>query len=843
MTPAPPTAGDGTQIWKITHNGVDTHAIHFHLFNVQVINRVGWDGAIRPPDANELGWKDTVRMNPLEDIIVALRPIDAAASLRASRQRPPAGRDDARRAPAASSHRFDPRRQPGRTTTNQLFNFGWEYVWHCHLLGHEENDMMRPMVFGTLRALPAAPAPLALSQPAGGTITLNWTDTTPFNYATGFTTAPPSATLGNPANEIGFRIERSSNGVAFVPVGSALANATSYTDSTVPNPGTPHTYWYRVTAYNVAGDSSPAIMSILYVVPPTVTFTGAPGSAAYNTSFTVTATTNSSIMPAIAGGGACSVGPVSGSPASATALVTMTGSTGACALTASWAANAGYSAATATRSITATKATPTATFTGAPASAPYGATFAVATTTNSTSTAAITSSGACSNAGSLVTMTSGTGVCFLTATWAADTNYLGTASTQSTTATKVAPTAAFTGAPASAAYNTTFTVTAATNASTVPSITGTGACVFGPASGSSATITMTSGTGVCNLTANWAADGNYLAATASQSTTALPSAVSSLLLSPTSLVFGNQLVGTASIAQTVTLTNTGSTTVTISSVTFTGNFARSGGTCAGSLLAGQTCTIGVRFTPLASGPAVGQLNVVASDQASPHTAALSGNGIAPVASMSPAALTFSTPLNVPSAAQTVTVTNTGTAPLTINNVTRTGANPAQFAHVASCPGSLPAGASCTITVTFSPTNANPPTKTATLNLVVAAPETNKTVALTGNIVVPTFTMSPAALAFGGQARLTVSAPRVVTVTNTGTAPLRINNVTRTGANPGQFALTNTCGPFPATLAVGGSCTINVTFRPTTLGAKTASLRVGVAAPATSQSIPLSGTGQ
>ena len=52
---------------------MDTHAIHFHLFNVQVINRVGWDGAIRPPDPNELGWKETVRMNPLEDIIVALR--------------------------------------------------------------------------------------------------------------------------------------------------------------------------------------------------------------------------------------------------------------------------------------------------------------------------------------------------------------------------------------------------------------------------------------------------------------------------------------------------------------------------------------------------------------------------------------------------------------------------------------------------------------------------------------------------------------------------------------------------------------------------------------------------
>ena len=54
---------------------MDTHFIHFHLFNVQVINRVGWDGSIRRHDANELGWKDTVRMNPLEDIVVALQPI------------------------------------------------------------------------------------------------------------------------------------------------------------------------------------------------------------------------------------------------------------------------------------------------------------------------------------------------------------------------------------------------------------------------------------------------------------------------------------------------------------------------------------------------------------------------------------------------------------------------------------------------------------------------------------------------------------------------------------------------------------------------------------------------
>ena len=69
------SAADGTQIWKITHNGVDTHPIHFHLYDVQILNRVTWDNIIIPPDRTELGWKDTIRVSPLEDTIVALRPI------------------------------------------------------------------------------------------------------------------------------------------------------------------------------------------------------------------------------------------------------------------------------------------------------------------------------------------------------------------------------------------------------------------------------------------------------------------------------------------------------------------------------------------------------------------------------------------------------------------------------------------------------------------------------------------------------------------------------------------------------------------------------------------------
>jgi FtsP/CotA-like multicopper oxidase with cupredoxin domain len=132
-----------TQIWKITHNGVDTHFIHFHLFNVQLINRVGWDGMVKPPDANELGWKETVRMNPLEDTIVALRPLIPSVPFDVPNSVRPL---DVTSPPNSSVMITSPiTGNPTMVNNDPNTNFGWEYVWHCHILGHEENDMMRPM--------------------------------------------------------------------------------------------------------------------------------------------------------------------------------------------------------------------------------------------------------------------------------------------------------------------------------------------------------------------------------------------------------------------------------------------------------------------------------------------------------------------------------------------------------------------------------------------------------------------------------------------------------------------------------------------------------------------------
>ncbi len=135
---------DGSQIWKITHNGVDTHPIHFHLYDVQVLNRVTWDNIVSPPHPTELGWKDTLRISPLEDTIVALRPIIPQMPW----ELPNAVRLLNPFRPEGSTFGFnnvDAAGNPTAAITNDLVNFGWEYVFHCHILSHEEMDMMRPV--------------------------------------------------------------------------------------------------------------------------------------------------------------------------------------------------------------------------------------------------------------------------------------------------------------------------------------------------------------------------------------------------------------------------------------------------------------------------------------------------------------------------------------------------------------------------------------------------------------------------------------------------------------------------------------------------------------------------
>ncbi len=257
------TATDGTQIWKITHNGVDTHPIHFHLYNVQVINRVTWDNIIIPPEPAELGWKETVRVSPLEDTIVALRPIvptlpfGVPDSHRPLNPMMPIGAKGDLNSLQGQQAGFNNTTTDGTPMTtpivNEVTDFGWEYVFHCHILSHEEMDMMRPVSVHVPREVPVAPV-LSFTR---GSVILSWTDGTPVDYAN------PASWSNSGTAEVGYRIERAevTGGVVgqYSQIATAVANATTYTDNP-PDPAI--TYNYQVTAWNAAGDSPSNVITV-----------------------------------------------------------------------------------------------------------------------------------------------------------------------------------------------------------------------------------------------------------------------------------------------------------------------------------------------------------------------------------------------------------------------------------------------------------------------------------------------------------------------------------------------------------------------------------------------------
>jgi hypothetical protein len=478
----------------------------------------------------------------------------------------------------------------------------------------------------------------------------------------GPTISPSSPTFGQAVTANYSCTDGGSGVVLCGPSGSATIPPTGSTgplSSSVSSAVGMHTV--TITAQDAVGNqSAPSIVTYTVAqATPTVTFTGAPVSAAFGSTFTVTATTNASTTALITAGGACSI---------AGNLVTMTSGTGLCSLTATWAADTNYLAATASQSTNASKIAPTVTFTGAPVSAAYLTTFPVATTTNASTTATITATGACSIAANVVTMNSGTGTCALTATWAADNNYSAATASQSTNASKIAPTVTFTGAPASAVFGSTFSVKTTTNASTAATISATGACT---ASGS--LVTMSSGTGICSLTATWAADNNYLGTSAGQSTSALKATPILTWPTPASIAYGTAL----------------SPTQLDATANVPGAFLYS--PAAGTILAVGNQRLSVTFTPTDSvdySTATKQVTLVVTQ---------------PAITFSPTSLNFGNVTFGKIAILTVTVTNSGTTSLKMTGVSislGSGSDSDDFLPLSFCGSSLGAGRSCVIFVNF-----------------------------------------------------------------------------------------------------------------------------------------------
>jgi hypothetical protein len=309
--------------------------------------------------------------------------------------------------------------------------------------------------------------------------------------------------------------------------------------------------------------------------------------------------------------------------------------------------------------------------------------------------------------------------------------------------------------------------------------------------------------------------------------------LSSYTLSPASLAFGNQTTNLASAPMLVTVKNTGVVALSISSITLSSPkpFSQTN-TCGSSVAVGGSCTVSVVFNPSSAGAASATLSVNAGGSAGTQTVALNGTGVVPTYTVSPASLAFGSQMtNLASAPMLATVKNTGAVALPITSITLSSPKP--FSQTNTCGSSVAVGGSCTVSVVFNPSSAG--AASATLSVNAGGSAGTQTVALNGTGVVPTYTVSPASLAFGSQMTNLASAPMSVTVKNTGVVALPITSITLSSPQP--FSQTNTCG---SSVAVGGSCTVSVVFNPSSAGAASATLSVN--AGGNTSTVNLSGSG-
>jgi hypothetical protein len=308
-----------------------------------------------------------------------------------------------------------------------------------------------------------------------------------------------------------------------------------------------------------------------------------------------------------------------------------------------------------------------------------------------------------------------------------------------------------------------------------------------------------------------------------------------LVVSPTSLNFANQAVGTQSQPQVVTITNTSSSAIPITNIaiegTNSGDFAQQNN-CPSSLTAGASCQAQVTFQPQAVGQRSADLSISYSGTGSPQQVSLSGVGTTVTVSLTPSQLSFAAQLiGTQSKAQTATLTNTGTGAVAISSISTTG----PFAETNNCPANLAPNASCQIQVQFAPTDPGP--ASGDLYVYDNAQGSPQSVVLSGTGTV--VKLSPLSINFGNQQVGTSSAPVPVTLTNVWANTLQISDISIGGTNPGDFSQTNDCG---SSVPPNSYCTIQVTFSPQMKGPRSASLQISDNGGGSPQMVPLRGTG-
>jgi hypothetical protein len=316
-----------------------------------------------------------------------------------------------------------------------------------------------------------------------------------------------------------------------------------------------------------------------------------------------------------------------------------------------------------------------------------------------------------------------------------------------------------------------------------------------------------------------------------------------ITLSPNLLAFGKVTSGIASPAKVMTLKNTGTTTYTVGTPSIIGSFASDftySTTCGATVAPGATCTYSVVFDPQASEQANAQL-ILTSANGTEIGVQLTGTGNVPIM-LNPRTVVFPgyTLIGTTTAAKVLTFTNVSGVPITFSLIDSEGINAADFKLTTTCPvgsGSLAAGASCTASITFSPTQTGGETTTIVFYGSFTLAKQGSALSGKGTAV----KVSPTSLTFPPTTVGTTSAPMNVTFQNAGSTPLAISIITFTGVN--DFAQTNTCNFPGGSVPANSSCIISVTFSPGSTGTFTGTMRIGDPDPTGPQIVNLTGTGQ
>ncbi len=322
----------------------------------------------------------------------------------------------------------------------------------------------------------------------------------------------------------------------------------------------------------------------------------------------------------------------------------------------------------------------------------------------------------------------------------------------------------------------------------------------------------------------------------------------SVAASPSSLTWTSVPVGGVGGQKAVTLMNSGTAAINITSIAISGmnaaDFAIYTKTCSSTLAASASCTATILFKPAASGSRTATLSFTDTITNSPQTTALSGMGIGFTGGVtaSPSSLSFgSLLLSSGGTSLTATLINGTAASITVGSIAVSGPNASDFLILSkTCGSSLAAAASCTATIQFKPATTG--NRTATLTFTDAASNSPQSVALSGAGTIGStggsISISPSRLTWGSGTIGTLSPSQSVTVLNNSSSAISIASIALTSTDPQDFTISNTtCGTI---LDAGASCAVTVAFKPTAVGTRVALLTLTDGASDSPQTVAVSG---